>query len=62
MHKLEINMKDGKLHADGKPSVKYNDGFSVWSLNGVRVPQWLAETPAGLLEPKQYNDLKNIDE
>lgn len=48
----QIHMKDGRLHADGKPAVKYTDGFSVWSLNGVRVTKEIAETPAMKLDPK----------
>jgi hypothetical protein len=31
-------MKDGKLHADGIPSVEY-DGLKVYSFNGVRMPE-----------------------
>lgn len=42
---IEINLKDGVLHKDGGPAIKYSDGFCVWALNGVRVPQSIAETP-----------------
>lgn len=51
---LEIHLKDGKLHADSKPAVKYADGFSIWALNGVHVPQYLAETPASSLDIEFY--------
>lgn len=40
----EIHMKDGKLHRDGGPAIYYSDDFQVWSLNGVQVPQVVAET------------------
>lgn len=58
---IEINMKDGKLHADGKPAIKYKDGFSVWALNGVVVPQYLAETPATKLDIDFFKNEKNAD-
>jgi hypothetical protein len=57
----EINMRNGVLHAEGKPSVLYNDGFSVWSLNGVRVSKEIAETPAGELDPKMVLTEKNAE-
>lgn len=33
-----IHMKDGRLHCETGPAVRYRDDFSVWALNGVRVP------------------------
>jgi hypothetical protein len=39
-------LKEGRIHADGGPAIQYPDGFSIWALNGVRVPQSIAETPA----------------
>ena len=56
-----INMVNGQLHCDGGPSVEYADGFKVWSLNGVRVSQYLAETPSGQLDIQYYNKEKNAD-
>jgi len=58
---IEINMVDGLLHAEGKPSIKYVDGFSVWSLNGVKVPQYLAETPESELDIEFFKKEKNAD-
>ena len=58
---IEINMKNGLLHAEGKPSVKYADGFSCWSLNGVAVTQYLAETPAKELDIEFFKKEKNAD-
>ncbi len=34
----EIHLHDTVLHKDGGPAISYRDGFSVWALNGVRVP------------------------
>lgn len=49
------------LHCDGGPAVEYKDGFKIWALNGVRVPQWLAETPFHKLEPKKFAELSNVE-
>jgi hypothetical protein len=58
---VEINQLGTRLHADGKPAVKYADGFSVWALNGVRVPQYLAETPASKLNIEFFKKEQNAD-
>lgn len=36
---------DGLLHAEGKPAIEYQDGFSVCAWHGTRVPHDLALTP-----------------
>src|SRR3990167_2681075 len=58
---IEINMTNGLLHKDGAPSIKYADGFSVWSLHGVRVPQELAETPTEKLSMEFFKKETNAD-
>jgi len=45
-------MKNMLLHNDKGASVRYADGFSVYSLNGVRVTRELVETPAEKLDPQ----------
>jgi hypothetical protein len=49
------------LHCDGGPALEYKDGTKVWSLNGVRVPQWLAETPAEQLNAKEFAKISNVE-
>jgi hypothetical protein len=49
-----IGWRNGRIHCDGGMAVKFPDGWGVWALNGVRVPQELAETPAGNLDPKKW--------
>src|SRR5690606_32164023 len=51
---FEVHLRDGVLHHDGGPAIRYEDGFSVWALRGVRVPQWLAETPAHEIDPARF--------
>jgi hypothetical protein len=41
----KIEMRDGQLHCDDGPAVEYRDGFSIYALNGVRVPAEIVDTP-----------------
>ena len=56
-----INMVDGRLHCDGGASIEYADGFKIWSLNGIRVEQYLAETPTGNLSLEYYHKIESAD-
>ncbi len=49
---LYVSFKDKLLHADGKPAILYQDGFAIYSLNGVSVSKEIAETPAAQLDPE----------
>jgi len=60
-HPETIKMKDGRLHCDGGPSVAYRDGTRCWSLNGVAVPQWLAETEWDKLDPARFAEIPNVE-
>jgi hypothetical protein len=51
----------GVLHRDGGPAIRYRDGFAVWALNGLRVPRWLARTPATQLDPRRVLRIRNAD-
>jgi hypothetical protein len=57
----KILMSNGQLHSDGSSAVEYNDGFKVWSLNGVRVPQYLSETPTEKLDLEFFKKEQNAD-
>jgi hypothetical protein len=58
---IKINMKDGRLHCDGGASVEYADGFKCWSLHGIKVPQYLSETPSEQLDISFFEKEKNAD-
>ena len=58
---IEINWNNNRLHKDGGMSVKYSDGWGIYTLNGVAVPDWLAKTPEGKLTIKQFKSIKNAD-
>ena len=55
------NLKNGVIHTDGGPAIAYPDGFKIWALNGVRVPQYLAETPEGQLDIEFFKKEENSD-
>jgi len=51
------------LHCDGGPALEYAGygKFKIFSLNGVRVPEYLAVTPARELDIGEYTKEKNAD-
>jgi hypothetical protein len=51
------------LHSDGSPALEYagHGDIRIYCLNGVRVPQYLAETPAEQIDISLYNQEKNAD-
>jgi len=56
-----IKMEKGQLHCSTGPSIKYKDGFCIYSLNGVRVSKELVETPLEKLDPKLVMTEKNAE-
>lgn len=59
---LEIHMNPAKqLHKDLGPAVRYADGFRMWYLNGVVVPQDIAETPGEKLDPNLILNTENVE-
>ena len=54
-----IHWANGVLHKDGGAAIQYRDGFAVYCLHGVRVPEWLAVEPAGNIDPTRIVDLSN---
>jgi len=55
-----INAKDD-LHKDGGAAIVYADGFKLYSLNGVEVPEYIAVTPSDKLDPKDVLNEKNAE-
>ena len=58
---VKMEFVDKKLHCEDGPSIEYADGFRVYSLNGVRVPEWLAMTKWDKLDPKEFAKIKNVE-
>lgn len=57
----KIKMKNGKLHNENGASILYRDGFSVFSLNGVRVPEWVVKTKKEDIKIEQILNEKNAE-
>ena len=49
------------LHNEKGPSIEYQDGFKLWHLNNVAVPEWLVMTDAGAIDPRKALEEKNVD-
>ena len=56
-----IRVNHSGLHCDGGPAALYPDGCAVWALNGVGVPQWLAEPRAGDIDPSRLVGIENAE-
>ena len=50
------------LHNSAGPAVLFADGYALYALNGVRVPEWLATTPAEQLDPRKIVKLRNVEQ
>lgn len=54
-------IENGVLHSDTGPAVRYGDGFSIYRMQGINVPDWLADTPAKDLNVARVMALPNVD-
>jgi hypothetical protein len=57
----EINMVNGRLHNENGPSVKFLDGFKIYSLNGVSVDEWIVKTPAEDIATERMLGEENVE-
>jgi len=57
----EIHWENKLLHKDGDKAVKYKDGYGLYCLNGVTVPEYLALTPESELDIEFFKKEKNAD-
>jgi len=57
----EMGLPIMQLHCDGGPAVVFRDGYRVWALHDVRVPQMIAETPGEKLDPTLVIKEKNAE-
>lgn len=49
-----------RLHSDLGPAIRYSDGFQVYAMKGVLVPDWLVTTPKRLTA-RQISDERNLE-
>ena len=52
----------GRLHFDGGKCIEWADGWGFYSLNGVRVSEYVACTEASKLDAKKILGIPNVDE
>jgi hypothetical protein len=52
----------GRLHGETAPAMMYQDGYSLFYLNGIQVPKWAIETPKDDIKPKQILELTNTEQ
>ena len=58
----EVNINEtGKLHKDGGMALRYSDGWGLYMLNGVQVPEWLAETRDTDIDPEKVLAIENAE-
>lgn len=48
-------------HGDLKPGFRYRDGYQKFKLHGVEVPEWLAMTPEGQIDPARIAEIQNVE-
>ncbi len=51
-----------RLHHETAPAMMYNDGYSLFYLNGIQVPKWAIETPKDEIDPKKVLALTNTEQ
>lgn len=56
-----VHMENEELHCDGGPALDWNGTFKVWALNGVIVPEWLAETRDVMLDVTKLREIENAE-
>jgi hypothetical protein len=52
----------GNLNNTTGPAIEYGDGFSIYALSGIAVPDWAIETPIDQIDPKKILELSNTDQ
>lgn len=52
---------EDRLHNADGPALSYADGWKIYYMNGVEVPDWLPETPAMELDPKRFAKIDNAE-
>ena len=53
-------MKDGVLHSDKSPAIEYKN-WSIYALNGVKVPDWLVFTKDTEINPRKLLEIENAE-
>jgi hypothetical protein len=57
---LHVN-PSGQLHKDGAMALEYSDGYGLYMLNGVNVPDWLVLQKDTDIDPSRITEFTNAD-
>jgi len=58
----ELHFNDNnELHNPHGPSVLYPDGMALYTLNGIKVPDWVITTPKEDLDPTKILAIDNVE-
>lgn len=55
----EIHIENSVLHKDLGPAISYRDGYAIYALNGIKMPEWAVLTPAEGIDPLKALELEN---
>ncbi len=58
---ITVHKENIVLHCELGAAIEFKDGYKLWALNGINVPQWVAETPYEKLDLKKIMEIKNVD-
>jgi hypothetical protein len=58
---LRVNGRN-RPHAEFGPSHRWRDGWSIWTLNGVQVEQWMAEWRPDDMDARRVLQIENVDQ
>jgi hypothetical protein len=58
---IRTTMMNELLHNDYMAAIEYADGYKIYALRGVVVPEWVVLTPANEMNPKDVLAITNVD-
>jgi len=61
LQQIHYDRERDMLHNENGPAIGFSDGFGIYYLNGVRVPDWIVETPAEKLSATDFAKIDNVE-
>jgi hypothetical protein len=57
-----LKLKNGRMHSDEGPALEYEDGFKIFTLNGVTMPEEIMGRPKEQVSASEILELKNAEQ
>ena len=57
-----LKIKNGRLHSDTGAALSYSDGFKIYALNGVIMPEWVLNQPKENLKAQDILKISNAEQ